>query len=65
MFVIYNRVSHRETDYHRETDQAGITRLLSISQSFLGRIGSNWEDIKYIYGMSFGEVAKGFHAYGY
>ena len=57
--LIWNRVSHWETDHHRETDQTGITRVLSISQSFLGRISSSWEDIKYIYGISFREVANG------
>ena len=42
-----------------ETTQTGTTRAPGISQPFLGRIGSNCQDIKYMYIIFLGEVARG------
>ena len=42
----------------RVSAQAGFTHILLISQPFLGQIGSNFQGIKYMYGISSGEVGR-------
>jgi len=48
-------INRLETGYQLECHRKTV---LGISQPFLGRIGSDCEDIRSIYGISLGEVTK-------
>ena len=54
-----NNVPDGVSTHDRVSAQAGLTHRYLIYEPFLGQIGSNFQGIKYIYGIASSEVGKG------